>query len=97
MSQRRFNCKFIVMTREEQIQQAEINYSDDTIFDGCDYIGQVAKQEAFIAGAKWADEHPNPDTVKRIFEFALNNTNFLIADNLDSIDWDKLVKRAMEE
>lgn len=43
------------MTREEQIQQAEINYSDDTIFDGCDYIGQVAKQEAFIAGAKWAD------------------------------------------
>lgn len=47
------------MTREEQIQQAEINYSDDTIFDGCDYIGQVAKQEAFIAGAKWADEHPD--------------------------------------
>lgn len=46
------------MTREEQIQQAEINYSGDTIFDGCDYIGQVAKQEAFIAGAKWADDNP---------------------------------------
>lgn len=47
------------ITREEQIKQAEIKYSNDTLFDGCDYIGQVAKQEAFIAGAKWADEHPN--------------------------------------
>lgn len=45
------------ITREEQIKQAEIKYSNDTLFDGCDYIGQVAKQEAFIAGAKWADEH----------------------------------------
>lgn len=43
------------ITREEQIKQAEIKYSNDTLFDGCDYIGQVAKQEAFIAGAKWAD------------------------------------------
>ena len=46
------------MTREEQIKQAEVKYSDNTLFDGCDYIGQVAKQEAFIAGAKWADKHP---------------------------------------
>ena len=46
------------MTREEQIKRAEIKYSDDTLFDGCDYIGQFTKQEAFIAGAKWADEHP---------------------------------------
>lgn len=44
------------MTREEEIKQAEIKYSDDTLFDGCDYIGQYAKQEAFIAGAKWADK-----------------------------------------
>ena len=44
------------MTREEQIKQAEVKYSDDTLFDGCDYIGQIAKQEAFIAGAKWADK-----------------------------------------
>lgn len=44
------------MTREEEIKQAEIKYSNDTLFDGCDYIGQVAKQEAFIAGAKWADK-----------------------------------------
>ena len=51
------------MTREEEIKQAEIKYSDDTLFDGCDYIGQYAKQEAFIAGAKWADEHPRKDFV----------------------------------
>ena len=44
------------MTREEYIKQAEVKHSDDTLFDGCDYIGQVAKQEAFIAGAKWADK-----------------------------------------
>ena len=47
------------ITREDQIKQAEIKYSNDTLLDGCDYIGQVAKQEAFIAGARWADEHPN--------------------------------------
>lgn len=51
------------MTREEQIRQAEINYSNNTIFDGCDYIGQVAKQEAFIAGVKWADKHPKDGMV----------------------------------
>lgn len=53
------------MTREEQIQQAEINYSVDTMFDGCDYIGQEAKQEAFIAGAKWADEHPEREMINK--------------------------------
>lgn len=53
------------MSRDEEIKQAEIKYSDDTLFDGCDYVGQFAKQEAFIAGAKWADEHPKPEMVNR--------------------------------
>lgn len=53
------------MKREEQIKQAEIKYSNDTLFDGCDYIGQVAKQEAFIAAAKWADEHPKNGVVNK--------------------------------
>lgn len=44
------------MKREEQIKQAEKEYSSDTLYDGCDYVGEVAKQRAFIAGAKWADE-----------------------------------------
>ena len=51
------------ITREEQIKQAEIKYSNDTLLDGCDYIGQVAKQEAFIAGARWVDEHPKEGMV----------------------------------
>lgn len=53
------------MTRDEQIKQAEIKYSNDTLFDGCDYIGQVAKQEAFIAGVKWADAHPNSEMANK--------------------------------
>lgn len=53
------------MSRDEEIKKAEIKYSDDTLFDGCDYVGQYAKQEAFIAGAKWADEHPKPEMVNR--------------------------------
>lgn len=53
------------MSRDEEIKQAEIKYSDDTLFDGCDYIGQVAKQEAFIAGAKWADQNPKPEMVNK--------------------------------
>lgn len=83
------------MTREEQIiekagKESEIFYKVNDNYGDCFHGG-------FIDGAKWADEHPNPDTVKRIFEFALNSTNFLISDNLDSIDWGKLVKQAMEE
>lgn len=85
------------MTREEQIQQAEINYSVDTIFDGCDYIGQVAKQEAFIAGAKWADKHPDKRNVytkdelyKMGFAF---DTNGNIADpKRDPEMWDRYVE-----
>lgn len=70
---------------EENIANAYDEEDDDTVFS------------AFIDGAKWTDRHPNPDTIKSIFEFALNNTNFLIADSLESIDWGELVKRAMKE
>ena len=51
------------MTREEKIKKAEIEYSNETHFDGCDYVGEVAKTAAFIAGAKWADEHPKDGLV----------------------------------
>ena len=52
--------------------------------------------DAFIFGAQWADAHPNPNTIKKIFEFVLEKTNFLMADNLESIDWEVLIKKAME-
>ena len=52
------------MTREEQIEKVEIKYFDETRFDGCDDVGEAAKTAAFIAGAKWADEHPKEGLVR---------------------------------
>lgn len=95
------------MTREEQIQQAEINYSDDTIFDGCDYIGQVAKQEAFIAGAKWADANPQFSKEKFIEKacdwLVMNASDYAISTTDDdddcvvSLDMVEDFRKAMEE
>lgn len=67
------------MSRDEEIKKAEIKYSDDTLFDGCDYVGQFAKQEAFIAGAKWADEHPQ-HSKKEFIDKACN----WLSDNKDN-------------
>jgi hypothetical protein len=79
------------MTREDQrLEEAKNRFSDDQIYP-------ITKMYVFIEGAKWADAHPNPNTIKKIFEFALEKTNFLIADNLESIDWEVLIKKAMEE
>lgn len=95
------------MTREEQIQQAEINYSDDTIFDGCDYIGQVAKQEAFIAGAKWADANPQFSKEKFIEKacdwLVMNASDYAISTTGDdddcvvSLDMVEDFRKIMEE
>lgn len=74
------------MTREEQIIQESIKK----------YPRFPERRIGFIDGAQWADKHPNPSTIKKIFEFALEKTNFLIADNLESIDWEVLIKKAMD-
>lgn len=73
------------MTRKEQIQQAEHKYSEDTMFDGCDYISQVAKSESFIASAKWADKHPKEELIDERKEYIkkilkILNDNFPISD-----------------
>lgn len=60
-------------------------------------VYEMNRNHAFEEGANWADEHPNQNTIKKIFKFALEKTNFLIADNLESIDWRLLIKKAMEE
>ena len=79
------------MTREEQIiEEAKNRFSDDQIYP-------ASKMYAFVAGAKWADRCPNPDTIRKVFDFALNKTNLLIADSLDDVDWEELVKKAMKE
>lgn len=75
------------MTREEQrIEEAKNRFSDDQIYP-------ISKVYAFVEGAKWADEHPNPNTIKKIFEFALEKTNFMIADSLQSIDFEEFVDK----
>ena len=81
------------MTRKKQICEAGQQY-----LDSMDEFQRyhTYPREAFIDGAKWADEHPNPDTVKRLFEFALSNTNFLVADSLQSVDFEVLVAQAMK-
>lgn len=91
------------MTREEQIQQAEINYSNDTIFDGCDYIGQVAKQEAFIAGAKWADANPQfskEEFIEKTCWWLRETAHFYVSDFTGELDDNGLLedfKKAMEK
>lgn len=84
------------MTRKKQIKKAAADHRDCVC---CGFDDPIAddQEQSFIVGAKWADEHPNTDTIKKICKFALRNTNFLVADNLDSIDWDKLVKQAMRK
>lgn len=84
------------MTREKEARKEAIEVTHFAQF-GHSGRDMLVAYDAFIFGTQWADRHPNPDTIKRIFEFALNSTNFLIADNLDSIDWDKLVEQAMKE
>lgn len=76
------------MSREEQIRQylKERNIPITSL-----------EANSIIEGIKWSDEHPNPNTIKKIFKFALEKTNFLIADDLESIDWGVLIKKSMEE
>lgn len=81
----------IIMTRDDEIQKAKkIFYasSDDYTF----------YNKSFEEGAKWADEHPSVDTVKKIICYALRFTNIMLADNLEEgVEWELLIKKAMEE
>lgn len=55
-------------------------------------------ENAFKAGAERADQHPSVDTVKKIICYALKHTNIMLAEDLEnSIEWDLLIKKAMEE
>jgi len=79
------------MTREEEIQKAaKIFYASSD-----DY---TAYKKGFEAGAEWADQHPSVDTVKKIICHALKYTNIMLADDLENgVEWELLIKHAMEE
>ena len=88
------------MTREKEIEQAMKDSVAETIYaSGWGMTPQATDllECAFTKGAEWADKHPNPNTIKKIFEFALEKTNFMIADSLQSIDFEVLVTQAMKE
>ena len=84
------------MTREKEIRKEAIAVTHFAQF-GHSGRDMVVAYDAFILGAQWADEHPNPNIIKKIFEFALEKTNFMIADSLQSIDFEVLVTQAMKE
>lgn len=50
------------MTREEQIQDAAADHRDCVCCGFYDPIADV-REESFIEGAEWADEHPNSNSV----------------------------------
>lgn len=71
------------------------------MFDGCDYIGQEAKREAFIAGAKWADEHPKDGMVSldKVEKYLRENIILYVwATDLDKREeWFRDFRKVMEE
>ena len=86
------------MTREEQIEKAEIKYFDETRFDGCDYVGEVAKTTAFIAGTKWSDAHPKEGMVSldKVCEWIEEHMSDFCSECAEQalISW---LRKAMEE
>lgn len=92
------------MTREEQIEKQAIDYSfiEDNFmeYDDCGDIcdDRILIQKAFENGAKWADENPSVDTVKKIICYVLRYTNIMLAENLENgVEWKVLIKKEMEE
>lgn len=77
------------MTRNEQIEKEAHRVS-------CN--GDEYRLVSFIQGAEWADEHPSVDIVKKIICYALRFTNIMLTDDLENgVEWELLIKKAMEE
>lgn len=84
------------MTRKEIIKEAAAEHRDCVCCGFYDPIAD-AQEASFITGAEWADSNPNPEIIKRVFLYALQNTNILLADDWDGVRWNLLIKKAMEE
>jgi hypothetical protein len=86
----------MIMKMQEEIDNFALTHHKD-IAGETDYT-DTAAFEGIIAGAKWADEHPSVDTVKKIICYALRFTNIMLVDDLEKgIEWESLIKKAMEE
>lgn len=84
------------MTREEIIKEAAAEHRD-TVCCGFDDPIADDQEESFIAGAEWADSNPNPEIIKKVFLYAIQHTNILLADDWDGVRWNLLIKKAMEK
>lgn len=93
------------MSREEEIREkAKSLYYNFCVRETCEgeedctncSYGKVI--EPLVSIAKWADQHPSIDTIKKIICYALKNTNIMLAEDLEnSVEWELLIKKAMEE
>lgn len=55
---------------------------------------EMAARDAF----DWADPNPSVDTVKKIICYALKHTNIMLAEDLENgVEWELLIKKAMED
>ena len=82
------------MTQEEQIYRQSISYMKN-IFGEIEDFSDVV--DAFADGVRWADENPNIEIIKRIFDYAIKHTNILLTEDASKVEWEKLIKQAMEE
>lgn len=88
------------MNKEEEIKfkkkiKEETISREDELIDAAKRNAAIVSE--FLIGAKWADQYPSVDTVKKIICYALKHTNIMFAENLESIEWDLLIKKAMED
>lgn len=87
------------MTREEIIKEAAAEHRDTVCCGFYDPIAD-ARQESFVEGAEWADEHPKHGTVNKQ-EFIEKACDWLVSNAEDSVESALYLvakfKRAMEE
>jgi hypothetical protein len=82
------------MTREEKIQE-QAKIAKREFLARFDWSGN--QETGFQKGAKWADQHPSVDTIKKIVCYALKKTNILLAEDLENgVEWELLIKKAMK-
>lgn len=84
------------MRRAREIRENAVGITHTSQF-GHSGRDMLVAYEAFIYGAEWADAHPNPEVIKKIFSYALKHTNILLAADENKVDWELLIKYAMEE
>lgn len=69
------------MKRKEQIQDAAVDHRDGVC---CGFYDPVAdaRQDSFICGAEWADEHPKPEMINK--QKFIDNARKWLSNNKDN-------------